>query len=112
MEALQPHHAGLLASDVACKMNAANSFAVDHGYEWMFEKTGGGWHAFAIENSIAIESTWRNGVGACILHGDELTPGSICKMVVELDGEDMIAYAWGVAAPVSNIRRVPPASTV
>jgi len=101
-----------MASDVPCKMKAANSFAADHGYVWEFEKTGAGWHAFADVNSIAIESTWRSSVGAGTLQGEELTPGNIHKMVVELDGENMIAYAWGVAAPVSNIRRVPPATTV
>ena len=71
---------------------------------WMFEKQGAGWHAFENENSIAIENTWRDGIWACTLQGEELTPGSICKMVVLLD--DMTTYAWGVAAPVSKIRRV------
>jgi len=60
----------------------------------MFEKK-----VFVIENSIAMESTWtwHNGVRACTLQDDELTPGSICKMVV-------------VAAPVSNTHRVSPAT--
>jgi len=102
----------VMATDVPCKTNTANSFAADHGYVWEFEKTGAGWHAFADENSIAIESTWRSGIWAGTMHGEELTPGNIHKMVVELDGENMFAYAWGVAAPVSNIRRVPPATTV
>jgi len=104
--------AAVMATDVPCKMNAANSSAADHGYVWEFEKNGAGWHAFADENSIAIESTWRSGVWAGTLQGEELTPGKIHKMVVELDGENMFAYAWGVAAPVSNIRRVPPATTM
>jgi len=78
--------------------------ATEHRYKWMFENRAAEWQEFGKENSIEIESTWSNGIFACILHGDELTPGSICKMVVLLD--DMTTYAWGVAAPVSNVRRV------
>lgn len=77
--------------------------ATEHGYRWMFENQGGEWNEFGIENSIEIESTWRDGIWACTLQGDELTPGRICKIVVMLD--DMEAFAWGVAESVSKIRR-------
>jgi len=78
--------------------------ATEHGYRWMFEKQGGEWNEFGIENSIEIESTWRDGIWACTLQGDELTPGRTCNLVVMLD--DMVTYAWGVAGPETKIRRV------
>jgi len=78
--------------------------ATEHGYRWMFENQGGEWNEFGIENSIEIESTWRDGIWACTLQGDELTPGRTCNLVVMLD--DMVTYAWGVAGPETKIRRV------